>query len=217
VIATPIGSAGQAIRALLDQNVPVVILDRDLPSFKVNKVFSDHRQGGMLAAQHLLDLGHRDIAILSPSDDAASVVERIAGALSVFTQHGVQPQVVKAGRDERGDYYARGYALGKQLLESGKRPTAIFALMDVMAVGVLRAAAELGLRVPQDLSVIGFDDIPLARQSVPALTTIRQPTDDMAKVAVETLLAYLGDRDRAPQTHVLPTQLIVRESTARRA
>jgi len=217
VIATPIGSAGQAIRALLDQNVPVVILDRDLPTFHVNKVFSDHRQGGMLAAQHLLDLGHRDIAILSPPDDAASVVERIAGAMSVFKAHGVQPDILKAGRDAQGDYYMRGYALGKQLFESGRRPTAIFALMDVMAVGVLRAAVEVGLRVPQDLSVIGFDDIPLARQSVPALTTIRQPTDNMAKVAVETLLAHLGDRQRPPQTHVLPTQLVVRESTARRA
>jgi LacI family transcriptional regulator len=216
VIATPIGSTGQAIRALLDQNVPVVILDRDLPHFEVNKVFSDHRQGGRLAAQHLLENGHRDILIISPPDDAASVVERIAGAMEVFAAHGVQPEILRAGLDERGDYYMRGYAFAKQIFESGRRPTAVFALMDVMAVGVLRAAAELGLRVPQDLSVIGFDDIPLARQSVPALTTIRQPTDNMAKVAVETLMAVLADRDRPPQTHILPTQLIVRESTGRR-
>lgn len=214
VIATPIGSTGQAIAALVDQNVPVVILDRDLPSLFVNKVFSDHRQGGRLAAQHLVDLGHRRIAILSPPDDAASVMERMAGAMEVFEPHGIRPHVLTVGEDERGDYYERGYTLAKQLFSGGERPTAVFALMDVMAVGVLRAAVEAGLRVPDDVSVIGFDDIPLARQSVPALTTVRQPTDEMAQVAVDILLAQMNDRDRAPQTRVLPTQLVVRESTA---
>lgn len=215
VIATPIGSSGQALKQLVDYGVPVVILDRDVPSVSVNKVFSDHRQGGRIAAEHLVSLGHRSIAIIGPSDDAASVVQRLEGALEVFRQHGIRPHVRTLRPDERGDYYMRGYAMARPLLSGSDRPTAIFALTDVMAVGVLRAAVEAKLRVPDDISVVGFDDIPLAQQSVPALTTVQQPTDEMARVAVDVLLAQIQNRDLAPQTRVLPTQLVQRESTAK--
>jgi LacI family transcriptional regulator len=213
VIATPIGSHGQVLSQLAEQNVPVVLLDRDVPSASVNKVFSDHRQGGRLAAQHLIELGHRDIAILSPPDDAASVKARMEGALEVFVAHGARTLAMTLRQDERGNYYERGYELAKQVMVSKKRPTAIFALMDVMAVGAVRAAVEANLRVPDDLSVMGFDDIPLAQQSVPSLTTIRQPTDAMAQAAVEVLMAQMGEATSTPHELILPTELVRREST----
>jgi LacI family transcriptional regulator len=115
---------------------------------------------------------------------------------------------------ERLQQFEDGYIAAKQLLQQGPRPTAIFALNDVLAIGVLKAAAELGLQVPQALSLVGFDDITLASYVVPALTTVAQPIYDMGETAAQILLRQMNDSNPPIETIRFDTRLIVRESTA---
>lgn len=215
VIVVPTGLS-QGLRVLIEQGLPIVLLDRDVPTLHVNKVFCNHRQGGYLAARHLLDLGHKRIAIVGGDEVTSSVTGRIEGASEALKEKGLSAQIHLEHVESDADSYSQGYEITKNVLKSARgRPTAIFALTDVVAVGAMRAARDRGLSVPDDLSVIGFDDIPLARQCIPALTTIAQPTDEMGHRAAEILLASLGNRDVPVTETVLETRLIVRESTRR--
>src|SRR5690606_10814992 len=111
------------------------------------------------------------------------------------------------------DYFEMGYHHTKRLLQGKNRPSAIFALIDITAIGAMHAAAELGFRIPDDLSVMGYDDVPLASFSVPTLTSVRQPIYEMGEVASRLLLTHIRDRSRGVETITLNTDLSVRQST----
>jgi LacI family transcriptional regulator len=214
VIVAPTGR-NQSTRMLVEQGVPIVLFDRDMASLNVSKVFSDHRQGGYLALKHLIDLGHKKIAIIGKDDTAASLAERIEGAQKALAEAGLKGDVYLELLDSDADPYRAGYDLAKHVLQKDEasRPTAIFAVTDVSAVGALRGAAEVGMNVPNDVSIIGYDDVPLARQCIPALTTIAQPTDAMGQQAVDVLMAAIIKGNHTPVEVVLETHLVVREST----
>lgn len=213
VIVVPTGLS-QGLLSIIEQGMPIVLLDRDVPTLHVNKVFCNHRQGGYLAARHLLDLGHKRIAIIGGDDVTSSVEGRVGGASKALDEVGLTAKIHLEHVESDADSYSQGYEITRKVLKSARsRPTAIFALTDVVAVGAMRAARDRGMSVPDDLSVIGFDDIPLARQCIPALTTIAQPTDEMGHRATEVLLASLGNRDLQVTETILETRLIVREST----
>lgn len=169
--------------------------------------------GGLSAAEHLIALGHRRIACVTGPPDVLCSRARLAGFRAGLEAAGIAPDPALV-RD--GDFGHRsGYAAAADLLGGGTRPTAVFAASDAMAFGVCEAARRRGLRVPDDLSVVGFDDIPEARVGAPPLTTVRQPLAEMGALAARTALAPQGPAGLPASGVELATTLVCRASTAR--
>ncbi|MBI5671368.1 MAG: LacI family DNA-binding transcriptional regulator [Chloroflexi bacterium] len=200
--------------ALLEEStIPTVLVDcvetPALPSVAVNNF-----RGAYLATQHAIELGHRQIAHLCGALTLEVARQRADGYRQALADYGLhEPQLVTPLND-RWDYHS-GYYATRKLLEGSPRPTAIFAAGDQMAIGAYRALAEAGLRVPDDMSVIGFDDIEAAQFTIPPLTTIRQPLDQIAGNAFRLLLDLLDGRQPETTSIILPPELIVRDSTGR--
>lgn len=195
------------------QRIPFVVVDTDsATTASVPTVGSNNWNGGLLAARHLLDLGHRRIAIISGPDDVLCSRARVAGFRSAHDEVDipVDPDLVRYGNF----YVDAGYEHGMELLGRPDRPTAIFAGSDMQAMGVLRAAHKLGLDVPRDLSVIGYDNLPVAAWLGPALTTVNQPLRDMAGTATRMLLDLARGVELSTSRIDLVTELVVRETTA---
>lgn len=195
------------------QRIPFVVVDTDsATTASVPTVGSNNWNGGLLAARHLLDLGHRRIAIISGPEDVLCSRARIAGFRSAHDEAGVlvDPDLVRYGNF----YVNAGYEYGLELLGRADRPTAIFAGSDMQAMGVLRAARKLGLDVPRDVSVIGYDNLPVAAWIGPALTTVNQPLRDMAGTATRMLLDIARGVELSTSRIDLVTELVVRETTA---
>lgn len=212
VIFVPTGHSDQSLARLQAMTIPAVLVDRDLlGASRVNKVLSNNVHGGYLGMRHLLELGHRHIGIIGAHEHSDSMTQRLYGAQQALAEYGLSnPPLVLM--DALGQF-EMGYSAGMRLLRLEPRPTAIFALTDVIAIGVMHAAAELSIRLPQELSVIGFDDIPLAAYSIPALTTIAQPITEMGEKAVELLLRQIQQPDNPLESVTLATRLVVRHST----
>ncbi|MCX6628408.1 MAG: LacI family DNA-binding transcriptional regulator [Candidatus Solibacter sp.] len=190
--------------------VPIVLLNRSAPNRAFSTVCSDNAAGGRIAAQYLLDLGHRNIAHLTGPRQHGNLGDRgraFAQALKAANPP-VHP-VVLHGRFDFGG----GWELTKRLLADHRGVTAIFAGNDFMACGAVRAILDRGLRIPGDISLIGFDDIQLSSVIHPPLTTIHQPKYEIGRAAVEILLRLAReDGDRAPEHRLLGVHLIERES-----
>ncbi|MEV7122360.1 LacI family DNA-binding transcriptional regulator [Kitasatospora griseola] len=198
---------------LTSRDIPFVVLDpAGDPADGVPAVGTGNWQGGLAATRHLLDLGHRRIAVISGPSGMMCSRARVDGYRTALetARLPVDPELI-----HEGDFHHEaGYAAARALLTRDDRPTAIFAGNDLQALGVYEAARELGLRVPQDLSVVGFDDLPLARWVGPPLTTVRQPLVEMAETAAR-LAVELGRGEHPAATRVdLATSLVVRASTA---
>jgi LacI family transcriptional regulator len=196
--------------ALSRSHIPIVTIDqgKELP---FPAVIADNYQGARLAVQHLADLGHRRIGFITGNERLASARDRHRAFLDMRHQLGLDeaPDLVV-----RGDFMQKsGYEAAKRLLSLENPPTAIFAANDVSAMGALAAIRKAGLRSPEDISVVGFDDIPLAGQLHPGLTTVRQPLSQMARAAVNVMLAMIAGVDAPMPLITLPTQLVVRETT----
>jgi LacI family transcriptional regulator len=191
---------------------PIVCLDRDINSASVPLVQVDNRVGAQLATEHLLSLGHTRIAHVSGSPELRISQQRIAGFRKALTNAGVErdPRLVAAGNfTERG-----GYKATKHLLESGVELTAVFAANDLSALGALHAITETGRRVPEDVSLVGFDDVPLSAFTSPPLTTIHQPAVEIAERATEILIDLTHGRKVRKLRYLLEPKLVVRASTA---
>jgi len=179
---------------------------------RAETVMSDNESGGRQAVEHLVALGHRRIATIAGSLESKPGSDRLRGYRAAVQAAGL------AYRDEYvayGDWYApSGRACAARLLALPEPPTAIFAAADTMALGAMGAAAELGLRVPEDVSIVGFDDIQLAPHLNPPLTTLRQDKLGLGAAAGEALIARIAGATDRPPLHTLPVELIVRGSTA---
>ncbi|WP_218577385.1 LacI family DNA-binding transcriptional regulator [Phytohabitans rumicis] len=200
-------------RQLERQRIPFVVVDTDsATSASVPTVGSNNWNGGLIAARHLLQLGHRRIAIISGPEDVLCSRARVAGFRSAHEEAGipVDPELVRQGKFSA----STGFEHGMALLSRPDRPTAVFAGSDTQAMGVLRAARRLGLDVPTDLSVIGYDDLPISAWTGPALTTVNQPLRDMAGTATRMLLDLAAGVEPPTSRIDLVTELVVRESTA---
>ena len=219
VPSLPVIDAVENVQRLLDANIAVVLVDRAIPSMKLNQVISNNFQGGYDAARYLIELGHKHIGMLDAGTDAllpkfGPGSERIAGVQQAMADAGLPFKNKNCIFSDEQNQSAAGYTGTFTLLRQSPEITAIFALTDACAVGVLRATYELGLSVPRDLSVIGFDDIPLASHAIPRLTTLAQPPLQIAQAAVDLLLREINEPKHQFQTVTVGTQLIVRESTA---
>lgn len=194
------------------RGIRYVVLDTDgEPPADVLAVGSNNWYGGLSATRHLLSLGHRRIAMISGPEDVLCSRARVDGYRAAHAEAGI-PLLEDAIR--WGDFsVAGGFENGTAILSRPDRPTAIFAGSDMQALGVLRAARELGIDVPRELSVVGYDDLPLAAWVGPSLTTVNQPLTDMAETAVRMVVDIARGTDPRPRSVELATQLVVREST----
>jgi LacI family transcriptional regulator len=201
------------LRALTRAGLPLVVLDPlHQPRSEVNSVGSTNFAGGLAATQHLLSLGHRRIAYLGGPAMAASNQARVHGYQAAMEAEKVP---VLRSYVRSGEFTYRAGLLGAAaLLDLGKPPTAVFEGNDEIALGVIETARTRGIRVPEDLSVVGFDDTRLAETAAPPLTTVRQPLREMGGVALRTALRLAGG-EKIESHHIeLATELVVRASTA---
>ena len=204
--------APQAILAPLQQaHIPTVVLEHDLPG--THCIAIDDRQGGRLATQHLLSLGHHRIGLIKREHYSALSYLRAVGYGEILAEAGIplDPALViesKAGQ-------AAGYQSMQQLLALPNPPTAVFTHNDVLAMGAMRAISAAGLTVPDDISVVGYDDTINTSYLTPPLTTVKFPVADMGRLAGQTILK-LAQKDGSLPAHTvtLPVELIVRASTA---
>jgi DNA-binding LacI/PurR family transcriptional regulator len=201
----------EELAALVAEGFPI-ILQGSLPDVPVPSVDIDNRAGARTAVEHLIDLGHRRIGCITNAPLAyTAAADRVAGYGEALAGAGIglDPDLVIEGAFDA----ASGYVAMTSLLATRNAITAVFVASDIVAFGALRALREGGLRVPADISVVGFDDIPLARHFDPPLTTIRLPANALGAAAGRALVDRLTGRPTSERT-LLPTELIVRESTA---
>ncbi|WP_244211277.1 LacI family DNA-binding transcriptional regulator [Amycolatopsis kentuckyensis] len=190
---------------------PVVAVDPHTGPSHLPTIDSDNLRGAQLATEHLLDLGHRRIAFLSGRPDLQSAELRKTGYLRALTAAGITPDedLIRIGAYDPEISAASAHAL----LTGPDRPTAVFAANDISAIATVGAARELGLAVPDDLSVVGFDNVPESALCSPPLTTVDQPIREMGHRAIRMLIALING-DEVERTHVtLDTGLVVRHST----
>ena len=202
----------EEIAALRMRYHAFVVVDPRTPlPDEIVAVSAAHFSGARQITSHLVNLGHRRIGVIAGPSEWTATDARLAGHAAALVDVGVlsSPSLIRYGHPTVDD----GYFLARDFLDKPDRPTAIVGFNDKIAVGVLRAATERGLRVPEDLSITGFDDIELGRITSPALTTVAQPLQEMGRMAV-TLLMRLQERHRLDTLRVdLATKLIVRGST----
>ncbi|WP_317229973.1 LacI family DNA-binding transcriptional regulator [Clavibacter sp. MX14-G9D] len=192
--------------------IPVVSIDPHTGPADLPSVESDSLGGALQATRHLLELGHRRIGFLAGRPDLRSASLREAGYRRALQDAGIafDPALVRSGLF----LTAPAREPARVLLSMPDRPTAIFAANDLSGIAILQVAAELGIRVPEDLSVIGFDDIPEASQMTPPLTTIRQPMQRLGTTAVDLLMSLMGGTEPDAMRVQLPTRLVRRATTA---
>jgi len=196
---------------LEQRQLPCVFVNFDARAMRLPVVVVENRNGGRMAVEHLLSLGHRRIAFIAGSHNTGQSAERQAAYVEALNRAGIaaDPALIVAGRFAQ----TGGYAATEQLLALPQPPTAIFAANDEMAFGAIDAIHSKGLRVPDDISVVGFDDIAISSHTHPPLTTIRQPLVELSARTVDELLALIEGRGSEPKRIELPLELIVRKST----
>jgi len=204
--------AGQQER-LSSRGIPFVVVDpAGEPGPEVPSIGSANWNGGLVATRHLIELGHRRVGVICGPSGVLPSRARLDGYRTALETAGLE-------YDEKlvrfGDFHVEGgYENGTDLLQLPDRPTAIFAGSDLQALGLFEAARQLGLRIPQDLSVVGYDDLPIARWTGPPLTTVRQPLMEMAEAATRMVIA-MRRGERPPNVRLdLATRLVIRQSTA---
>jgi LacI family transcriptional regulator len=198
-----------SVHWLREHRIPHVLVNRysDLKDYFVG---TDDRLGARLATEHLLAIGHRRIGHLAGSPRYSTAVNRRRGYEEALRAAGIEPDralIVETG------FVGAGVTATHRLLEGRKRPTAVVAVNDVAAVGAYDAAEKLGLRIPADLAVTGYNDIPLAGRLRPGLTTIHVPAQEFGRTAARMLLEQMANGHGQPKRVVLPPELIVRGST----
>lgn len=196
-------------------SMKIVLVDRELEDMEADTVLCDNIVGSYLATKHLVELGHRDIAIVTGPMELNITRDRLLGYKKALNEKNLEVKdnwIWKAGFS-----FDRGYNVTVENIKKGNIPTAIFASSDIAAVGVIAALEQYGLKVPDDVSVVGFDDIFLSTLIKPTLTTIAQPTYQMGKKAAELLVGRGKNKRKKAKRIVLPTRLVVRNSSGPRS
>ncbi|MCP4350186.1 MAG: LacI family transcriptional regulator [Desulfobacterales bacterium] len=211
VVATD--SEERLANLLSKQSIPVSIIDREVAGLQADYFRSDNELGGYLATRHLIELGHEKIGCISGPPDLNTSIKREVGFNRAMREAKleVNPRWVIAG------YFKSkgGYESMKKILALDQRPTAIIACNDLMAIGSLCAAYEYQLKVPDDISIVGYDDILLASYSCPPLTTIMQLKHELGVMAAQALLEHIKNKNLPKQNTLLEPRLIIRDSTSK--
>ena len=214
LVIAPVGQSGRHLEELQDGSLPVVVIDRHLPRLKLPYVVSDNYRGAREATGYLVECGHRTIACVQGLARTSPNRERVRGYRVELKKRGIvvdDALVVGSSFSEEN-----GYVHAKLLLKKRKGITAILALSNLIALGILRALGEEGLKVPGDISVICFDDQPYCAYLNPPMTTIDQDNEQMGQIAIRLLLEQIESPRRASGEGItLPTRLVERASVRR--
>ena len=196
--------------SMRQRRFPYVLIDYGAEDDVGPSVGTTNRQGTLDAMSYLIGLGHRRIGVITGDLSMACARERVAGYREALCNGGLpfDQDLVQEGNFHQ----PLAYTGTQQLLDLDDRPSAIFASNDISALSAMDAIRDAGLRIPDDISIVGFDDIPAARTGHPALTTVKQPLSDMGRTATRMLLELIENPDTAPERIELPTELIVRDS-----
>ncbi|NIK79634.1 LacI family transcriptional regulator/LacI family purine nucleotide synthesis repressor [Paenibacillus castaneae] len=200
---------GEVVEA--SKRVPLLLINGNLPGEGMARVYADEIEGAELATQHLIDLGHQKIAFVGGFKRMSNTIQRIRGFMKTMEKNRLQ--IRNEWIMDGGFSVESGKLFMNQLLQLPERPTAVFCANDLVAIGVMKAAHNAGIRVPEELSLIGFDDIPYASNSIPELTTISLKCYDVGRSAAELLHQMIAKNKISKSTKIRP-ELIVRESTA---
>lgn len=215
VLVTTATLGSRLTEAMRHRELPVVLLNRYVDGMDVDRVVADNHEGGRLAGRHLLELGHRRIGVIRGPSNTSTSRDRSAGFAEVLAECGVE---VDEALVREGPYsHQSGYQHARDLLRLQDRPTAIFCGNDVIGFGAVDAARSLGVDVPSGVSILGFDDVPMAAWEVFQLTTVRQPLADMAIAAARMLaerIEYDGDIG-VGRERIFAASLVKRSTTGR--
>lgn len=208
----------ELIRQLVSLSSPLALIDYDIGEIIANRLDKNHLavvnskdyEGAKAVVEHLISLGHREIGMLSGRTDSFSGRERLKAYEETMAAHGLQPG---EGHILQGKFLKeKAYGEVKALIERGNLPTALFCANDDMAISAMQAFAERGIRIPEQISLAGFDDVPAASLLSPRLTTVRLPIYEMAKAAVESICRMREKENTGFGTVSFPAEFIVRES-----
>ena len=207
-----VGAIGEAFLQVLQQiELPKVFVDPKSLVPEARQVLIDNERGAFLATQHLIQNGHRRIGFISGDLERLSFRQRFEGYRKALAHYGIplDGELVQAGGLEKGYEHVR------RLLQLDHPPTAIFSGNDINAIYGYKAVRDAGLDIPQDISFVGFDDIELSRLTVPPLTTVRVYKEELGSIAVRQLIAAIREEKQGPETVIVPTRLVERESVRR--
>lgn len=216
LVISSISSDKKQLKHFMELGLNVVALDQKVEVEDVSQVDFDYRQGGYMATRYLMDKGHRRVAYVTAPLDRPSRISIHEGYMDAMREFGLEP-IVQAGGNETysGTYeFENGKEQTRRLLQTGERPTAIFACNDMMAFGVIHELHAQGLKVPKDVSVMGFDGIDFGQMMTPPLTTVLQPTYEMGRLACEMLMDVLIEGRKPAGGAMLEPKLLERASVA---
>ena len=214
IVLVPSGAKKASLDLLHYRNSTAVLVDREIQGADLDSVVVDNERGGLAAVQYLIELGHKRIGCITGPSLFTPSAARVEGYKRALEEAGISSddELIVAG-DFRP---LSGYAAASRLISLSSQPTAIFACNDMMAIGALRAINETGIHVPEDISVVGFDDIALATFTYPSLTTVAQPSYEMGMRAAELLLNRLRNPGSPTRRELLSPSLVVRDSCGSR-
>jgi len=212
IILSPSIEHKKLINLLIEKNVPFVSTSILSDIEGIPSVDVDNYLGGILAAEHLISLGHREIGFIGKKLFASSN-ERLRGLRDTLKKYGIieKPGFIKHTSSASA---INGYKLGNELLDAKDRPSAIFVSSDVMAMGVLKACHERNIRIPEEISIIGFDNLKMSETLYPSLSTVMQPAYEKGCLAAKMIIEYV-EENKKPEVQMLSLSLIQRESTGR--
>lgn len=191
------------------KKIPFVVIDNQTMNEGITSVLADNIAGGYMAVKHLMGLGHTKIGLIGAAAGSLSSMERQLGAYKALSEESLQPYVA-----ENGEYdQPTGYHAIMKWNAAGTLPSAVFAFDDHIAAGAINAVKDLGLKVPKDISVCGYDDSLLANHYTPRITSVRQPVKEMAQSAVEQLLSGIDEQESSSVAMKYPPRMAVKEST----
>jgi LacI family transcriptional regulator len=216
LVISSISSDKKQLKHFIDMGLNVVALDQKMEMEDVSQVDFDYRKGGYIATKHLLGKGHERIAYLTAPLDRPSRISIHEGYLAAMSEAGLEPIIQEGGKETySGTYeFENGKEQTRRLMDRGERPTAIFACNDMTAFGVVNELSSKGVKVPEDISVMGFDGIDFGQMMTPPLTTVLQPTYEMGRLACNMLLDVLIDGKKPETGIMLQPKLLERESVA---
>jgi len=212
ILLVPACSNSASVKFLQSNDIPVVLIDRKIPGTQIDLVRADSEGGAYRLIKHLIELGHKRIVTITGPREVSTSSDRVSGYQRAMHEAGLE--------DLESVYYgsftqASGYELARQALELAPRPTAIFGANNFISIGVLKALRDTQLRVPEDVTVVGFDDLPPSMVIEPILTVASQPAYEMGSQAAELLLKRISNElPGSNQEVILPTEMIVRRSSA---
>jgi len=210
VILTSSGIENEKVKKLTKERIPVILADRKLKTGDFPYVGSDGVKDSYILTKYLIDLGYKEIGFLKGPSEVATATERFKGYIRVMEQNKL---IINENYLKQGDYtFQSGYLAGKEFVNLTKLPQAIIAANDLMAVGIIRALEEKGLRIPQDIGVAGFGNIPLSSLVKPKLTTIEIPAYDIGREVALILLSHIKRKRKRIKTKIMDTKLIKGES-----